>query len=415
MRTRTDPFFVAAGLYLTVGLLAVVGNLTVGLGVLEPVPRLRWVTIHLVTIGGATQALFGALPRLVGGDATGGRTRSHTRWGQWLALNAGYLLVLLGMATGESVVALAGATLVLGALALLLAAVWRLADDAAGAFARYYRVAPGFFVVGILAAFGMLLGVHGPGGYFGSLEAHVHANVWGFLGVVAAATLSQFLLALTGGDRRRPRLREVTFWGLTLGAVGLVAGPWLAVDALTVAGLATYVVGTAALLATVVAAARAGGALRDARVGHVLGAYVWLLVPVPLAPLVLLFPDLVPAAAVERAAIGGLVFGWLLQLAMGFLPAVAGAVGERDGDLPAAVAASSHAPSWAGVASVNLGVLALWATAVPALSNVAGALTTAGFALLAPPWAALLVALWTRLAESDRGGASPPVRTPSRD
>ncbi len=43
MRTRTDPFFVAAGLYLTVGLLAVVGNLTVGLGVLEPLTAfVRW-------------------------------------------------------------------------------------------------------------------------------------------------------------------------------------------------------------------------------------------------------------------------------------------------------------------------------------------------------------------------------------
>src|SRR6056297_660576 len=88
MKTRTDPFFLMAGLYLTVGLLAVVGVVGVDLGVLEPFARLRWVTIHLVTIGAMTQALFGALPALVGsavdrGEAAGGD--APTRWAQWLA------------------------------------------------------------------------------------------------------------------------------------------------------------------------------------------------------------------------------------------------------------------------------------------------------------------------------------------
>ncbi|WP_327053219.1 hypothetical protein [Halomicrococcus gelatinilyticus] len=406
MKTRTDPFFLMAGLYLTVGLLAVVGVVAVDLGVLEPFARLRWVTIHLVTIGAMTQALFGALPALVGSavdreEAVGGD--APTRWAQWLALNVGYVLVLLGMVTGATVVAVAGATLVLGALALLIVEVRRLTRRASRTLGRAYRVAPWFLVVGILAAFGMLFGLHGPGGYFGSLEAHVHANVWGFLGLVVAATLLQFAPAFAGTDRRRPRRRRVAVAGLTLGATGLVAGPWLAVHALTIAGLLTYVVGTAALLSVLVGAVRDGERTASTRVAHVVGAYGWLLVPVPFAPVVLLAPGVLPAAAIERAAIHGLVFGWMLQLAMAMLPAVVAAFDGRDGDLADRVASTDYAPSWVGVAAANLGMLALWLAALPPFEAVAGTLSTVGFALVAVAWASLVVALWSRLAGGGRG------------
>ena len=409
MNARNDPFFRMAGLYLTVGLLAVVGTVAVDLGVLDPLARLRWVTIHLVTIGGMTQALFGALPALVGSavgreDAAAGPASS--RWGQWLALNVGYLLVLFGMVTGATLVTVTGATLVLVALALLVATVWRLTRGATGTLGRAYGVAPWFLVVGILAAFGMLLGLHGPGGYFGSLEAHVHANVWGFLGIVVAATLLQFAPALAGSDSRhsvRPRRRRVAVAGLTLGAAGLVAGPWLAVHALTIAGLLTYVVGTAALLATLVGTVRHGERTSSTRIAHVVGAYAWLLAPVPFAPVVLLAPGLLPAAAIERAAIHGLVFGWMLQLATAMLPAVVAAFDGRDGDLADRVASTDYAPSWVGVAAANLGVLALWLAALPPFEAVAGLLSTVGFALVAVAWAGLVTALWSRLAGGRRG------------
>ncbi|WP_433629531.1 hypothetical protein [Halomicrococcus sp. NG-SE-24] len=398
MQARNNPFFVMAGLYLTVGVLAVVGKLAIGIDFIEPLVRLRWVMIHLVTIGGMTQALFGALPHLVG--SVGGSTSSlssRLRWLQWISLNAGYPLILYGMTTGSNLIAVTGATIVLFALALLLVTVYRVSAGLHGSMlSRYYRVAPWFLVVGIFAAFGMLLNIHGPGGYFGSIEAHVHANVWGFLALVVAATLLHLIPALAGTDLRYPRLKRVTFWGVTIGAIGLVSGPWLAMHVLTFTGLAIYVVGTIALLANIVGTKRAGGCTKDARVGHILGAYVWLVFPVPWAPLVLLFPNVVPGRAIETAAINGLVFGWMLQLAMAFLPTVVDAFQGSEGlvNLKGAVEASHYAPSWAGVVSINLGMLALWATAFPVFSNVAELLSVAGFALIALPWAAFVVRLW---------------------
>lgn len=420
MRRPTHAFLTLAGLYLAVGLLAVTGRLVVEVGLVETLPRLRWLTIHLVTIGGLTQSLFAALPHLAGGSGgtdTGSRTPAggRSRWAQWLLLNAGYPLVLIGMATGSTETAVAGATLVLAALGLLLVQVRRVAT---GRFAPFYRVAPWFLVVGIFAAFGMLLGLHGPGGYFGSIEAHVHANVWGFLALVAAPTLLRLVPRFAGADLAHPALERVTFWGIAVGATGLVAGPWLAIHALTFTGLAIYVVGTVALLANVVGTYRQADCPRDGRLGHLLGAYLWLVVPVPIAPFVLLFPDLVPAAVIERAAINGLVFGWMLQLAMAFLPAVATAllaVPDRGlVDLVARVDADFPAPRWTQVATVNFGMLALWLTPIPLPPGVEPALALTGYTLVGVAWATFLHDLWGVLTRSDTAETAHPTASGSQ-
>ncbi|WP_205254475.1 hypothetical protein [Halorussus sp. JP-T4] len=413
MRLRTNPFLLMAGLYLTVGLAAVAGKLAVEAGLIDALPRLRWLTIHFVTIGAMTQALFGALPNLAAAVGGGETVPSRGRWLQWVTLNASYPVVLLGMATGSTAAAVAGATGVLAALSLLVVSVYRTNLGAVAGrdegLVRYYAVAPWFLVVGVFAAFGMLLGVHGPGGYFGSIEAHVHANVWGFLALVAAGTLLALVPRLAGEPLRYPRLKPVTFWGVTLGATGLVAGPWLAAKALTMAGLAVYVVGTLALLVNLVGTWRLGGCARDARFGHVVGAYLWLVFPVPWAPLVLLFPETVPAAGIEAAAIEGLVLGWMLQLAMGLLPTVAVALREAPTDLLASLDASAHRPRWAGVAAVNAGMTALWLTAFPAFEGVEATLTLAGYALVGLAWLVFLPDLWRALldrpADDPRMGA----------
>jgi cytochrome c oxidase cbb3-type subunit 1 len=414
MQTRNNPFLLIAGLYLSVGLLAVVGRLSVEFGALDSLPRLRWLTIHFVTIGGLTQALFGALPALVSSADAPTAATTRNRWFQWLTLNGGYPLVLIGMATGDTTTAVVGATLVLVALGGLLVTVFR-TSTSGDQRTRFFRTAPWFLVVGILAAFGMLLNRHGPGGYFGSIEAHVHANVWGFLALVAAGALLMSIPHLFGAELRYPRLRSVTYWGITAGAAGLVAGPWLARHELTMGGLAVYVVGTVALLANVVGTYRAGDRTHTRRFALVLGAYLWLAFPVPWAPLVLLFPEAVPGSAIELAAIDGLVFGWMLQLAMAFLPAVAVVLRNESAEVGSQLNTATGVvgpPSWLQIASVNVGMLALWATAMPPLEAVAASLTLVGYLLIAVGWGFLVVDLWTALA-SRAPVAGPVAESPS--
>ncbi|QLG48396.1 hypothetical protein [Natrinema halophilum] len=403
LHTRTNPFLLMAGLYMVLGVLAATGKLTFELGLVEALPRLRWVTIHFVTIGGMTQTVFGVLPRFVAAVTDGSRSIHYrNRWLQWGALNAGYPLILIGMTAGSATTAGTGAGMVLVALVSLFVTLYRLrpASNRSGGVGRYFRTAPSFLVIGILAAFGMLFGIHGPGGYFGSLEAHVHANVWGFLGLVVAGVLLTVLPRLLDVPLRFPRLRVITYWGLTVGAMGLVAGPWLARHEFTIGGLAMYVLGTTALLVNVGGTYRLSERTWDSRFVLVLGAYLWLLFPVPWAPLVILFPDAVPAGAIETAAINGLVFGWMLQLAMAFLPVVAIAAlqpsSEFIGAIPDATEEGSS-PSWLQVGSVNTGMLFLWATAFPPVVDVASLLTLAGYFLITAAWAVFVVDLWGAL------------------
>ena len=396
--TRIDPFFLVAALYLAVGVAALAGRLSAEAGLVAGLPRPRWTTIHLVTIGGMTQALFGALPRLA--RASGAGRIEDRPWLRWLASNAGYPLVLIGVTTASTPVAVVGAALVLVALATLGAAVaGARGTGPIGAF----RIAPWFLAVGILVAVGILTGTHGPGGYLGSLEAHVHANVWGILGLTAAGALATLVPRVVGEPFPHPGRLSWSFAGLALGAAGLVAGPWLAVAPVTFGGLALYLAGTILLLREVVGAWRAAGGL-DARFGHVLGAYVWLLFPVPWAPFVLLAPDLVPAGAIERAAIDGLVFGWMLQLAMAFLPVVVSWAGTAGRGVEGAVAAVGT-PARVGLVTINAGVLALWVTAMPVLEGLDGPLTVAGLALVGVAWARFVVDLWGVLVGARRGGA----------
>lgn len=397
---RLDPFLVMATLYLTVGLFVLGGRLVADLGLLTGLPRPRWTTIHLVTIGGLTQALFGALPRLL--SEGGGTDRPGPSWPRWAALNVGYLFVLIGMTTASTTVAVVGA---LGVLAALVALGVNAVRAGGAEETVAFRIAPWFLAIGILAALGILTGTHGPGGYFGSLEAHVHANVWGFLGLTAGGALTLLVPRLIDRPLPRPGWRSWSFAGIAVGAAGLVAGPWLAFHPLTFGGLAIYLGGTVLLLWNVVGAWRSDGSL-DARAGHVLGAYLWLLFPVPWAPFVLLAPDLVSAGAIERAAIDGLVFGWMLQLAAAFLPILIAGATPAGIDVEGAVDAVGRS-SWAVVAAVNLGVLALWTSAMPVLTAFDDALGFAGLALVGLGWAGIVVGLWRVTDRAGVAGVAP--------
>ncbi|MFB6091725.1 MAG: hypothetical protein ABEK02_01800 [Haloquadratum sp.] len=409
LQTRNNPFIAMAGLYLVVGAIALLGKILGEAGGVTTVPRIRWTAIHFVTIGAVTQALFGVLPAFLAGTTPPTATGDQTaRWLQWLSLNAGFPFILLGMVTGRTVTASVGAVLVLVALGGLIRTVYGLESDSDST--RYFRTALWYLVVGILAALGMLLNVHGPGGYFGSIEAHVHANAWGFIAITVAGVLLGVLPRLFEADLAYPRLRAPVYWGLTVGAAGLVAGPWLALDAVTVAGLGAYVVGTATLLATVIGTYRRSDRSQQKRLALVLGAYLWLLFPVPWAPLILLYPETVPGAAIELAAIDGLVFGWMLQLAVAFLPLVATASKTDIQALPEAIGATSRTvrePTWLQIGSLNAGVGVLWLAAIPRLAPVATELTVGGYLLIAVGWVLFLADFWAALILSDDRPATP--------
>jgi cytochrome c oxidase cbb3-type subunit I len=387
MRALRNPFYLMAGVYLVLDVLALAAMALVTAGVGVPIPNLSWLRIHLLTIGVVTQVVLGALPSLMAaklGVKPPGRALSATLW---LLVNASFALLLYAMPLGLNLLSAIAAGGVFLAIVILLAS-FHLSGACPPFRARagtlLFIAGPIFFLFGIYMAVSMLLGWPARGGFFGQLEGHVHANVWGFLAMIVAGFLLERIPAAVGRPLRWPRLVSITTGLLIFGGAGLVLGPWLGILPMTMAGIAVYIIGTATLLANLAATAVAGRRW-TANIAHLLIAYVWMIVPAAVAPIVLAVTGKLPTGKVEAAAVSGLIAGWVLQIALGALPLRLRELRHL---------AAGWDGWWLSVALLNLGVLLIWVAAFVSAADLTTTLTVAGYALLAvaatPPVIAIL-------------------------
>jgi hypothetical protein len=276
MLATRNPFYLMAGLYLLLDALVVAAMVLVTAGILPSIAGLGWLRVHLLTIGVATQLALGLLPGIaaarLGTKAPDPRLTPIV----WLLVNVSFALLLVSMSAGMATVAAASTMGILVATALMLGTVIRSGVHApAGrrAGARLYVAGPIFFLIGTTMALSMLLGWSSPGGFFGLIEAYVHANVWGFLGLVVADVLLDRVPTQIRQPLRYPRLVLAMTWLLIGGAAGLVAGPWLAFDPLLLGGIILYMMGTGMLIVNLAGTMQAGHRWTP-NLSHVLLAYV---------------------------------------------------------------------------------------------------------------------------------------------
>jgi cytochrome c oxidase cbb3-type subunit I len=387
LRVFRNPFYLMAGVYLMVDVLALAAMALVLAGVLAPIPNLVWLRIHLLTIGVVVQVILGTLSGYVAarlGAQPPGRALNITLW---LLVNLSFALLLYSMPQGLSQEAAIGATGLFVAVVLQLVSLHRRGacpPFGSRASMALFIAGPMFFLIGIFMAVSMLLHWPAPGGFFGEIEGHVHANVWGFLAMVVAGFLLELIPAAVGRPLRWPHLVSITSWLLILGALGLVGGPWLGIMALTMAGIAIYVAGTALLITNLAATAIAAHRW-TANIGHLLFAYIWMIVPAAIAPIILAITGRLPSGAVEAAAVSGLIAGWVLQIVFGALPMRLRTIRQR---------ATGWDGCWVSVVLLNLGALLIWVAAFASSSDLRGSLTVAGYSLVTvasiPPLIAIL-------------------------
>ncbi len=281
--------------------------------------------------------------------------------------------------------AAAGAALVFTAVASLvgnLYAAARRSPQGISPGTRFYLSAPIFLLLGIGLAVGLLLGLPAPGGVAGIREAHIHANLWGFVALTAAGILLDLLPVLTGRPLARPGWVPAIYWLTTAGAALLVAGPLLEAAPVMMAGMIPFAVGNVLLLCNLPWKRGQDGPM-PVRVAHIKAAYIWAFAPIVLAPVLHLSPVFLPFSAIEKAALQGLVFGWALQLAVAVLPVLAG---------------SSRDASRFDLLAMNAGPGALWAGSI--LSDFVpwgGRVVSIGFALIAATVLTALVEMWKLL------------------
>jgi hypothetical protein len=237
---------------------------------------------------------------------------------------------------------------------------------------KFYITGIFYLLVGIIVGTGLFLNWSTALYIKVPLEVHIHSNSWGFMSLVFAGLLVDFIPMITGQKLNGSTL---IYWGMTLGAFGLVLGPWLGGDPgliPTVLGLILHLSATAWLLVGMVRALRQSGRLNGAGAWHLVSSYLWILAPVFAAPLIL--TGVLASGPIEATAPQALIYGWVLQFGIALVPYVARRFFLREEN-------PSLGGSWGSLAAATLGSLLVWASIfiVPAR----GVLYGIGFALYA--------------------------------
>lgn len=376
------PYLLVILIYAIVGLLSAIDASLVSLNVFNVFPALRWMRVHFVTLGILSQTIFGLLPTLVASFSK--KPRPPMRWDIWLLLNAGLVVLIGGFGGIIQPVIFIGGALVFAAVILLAIELVSL-RDASPASLKFYLTALAFLLVGIIIGTGLYLGWSEPLRIKVPLEAHIHANTWGFMSLMFVGLLIDLVPSMTGQRFGSARAIRVIFWGMTLGAIALVLSPWIGgVEALTIGGIVLHIGATVVVLVSLVHAFRAAHKLNSVGAWHLIGSYAWILMPVLVAPLIL--TGVLESGPIESTAPQALVYGWMLQFGIALVPYVARKFILKQTD--AALGGCRGT-----LIAMTLGSLLVWLSIFSGAS-LRGALYAAGFALYALAFVRLLKELF---------------------
>lgn len=357
------PYLVMVILYLVVAVLAALDAALTSFQILPWFNGLRWLRIHFITLGALTEVAFGLMPILAAARA--GRERPAIRWDIWLLLNAGLLILIVGIPLYSYPLILTGGTLVFVAGALLMQQLAGYKPRPVPAAQRQPEGTPSGrkFYIGGLAY--LLLGIIvGTGLWFGwgealriavPIEVHIHANNWGFMSMLFAGLVADMYPRLTGQKLPWPRSFEAIFWLMLFGTLGLVIGPWTKSNWFSVPGLILHLAGTVLLLANMIQPVFRNRAARTPGAAHMITAYAWQLAPVLVAPLIIANVPGFPGAGIEANAPQALIYGWVLQFGFALIPYLFYRLFQPEQEAKAG-------GSWLSLVAVHLGGAFLWAS-----------------------------------------------------
>lgn len=367
------PYLLTTLIFTFVALLAAADASLVSLNLVGMFPALRWVRVHFVTLGMISQVIFGLLPLLVA--LLSKKPRPGMRWDIWLTLNVGLVTLVAGFSGVNQPMIFAGGTLIFIAAVLLLIQLWSIRGGEAPASLKFYITGIFYLLVGIIIGTGLFLNWSGALYIKVPLEVHIHANSWGFMSLVFAGLLVDFVPMITGRALGERNATIFIYWGMTLGAFGLVLGPWLGGDPgliPTVLGLILHMASTIWLIVLIIRSFTESGRLNSPGGWHLVSSYLWIAAPVVAAPLIL--TGVLQSGPIEATAPQALIYGWVLQFGISLIPFIARRFFLRE----------EHprlGGSWWSLAAATVGSLLVWASIF--ILPMQGLLYGIGFALYA--------------------------------
>lgn len=320
------PYFIMAILYLSMAFLMALDVALVDWQILPWFNGTVWLRVHFITLGVLTEVTFAVMPALVAIYYRLPRPKFH--WDIWLLLNAGILTLLIGMPLVNRLLIFTGGTLIFAAASLLLIQLVQLrsqdqsrkATESSHAGRKFYIAGLSYFLLGIIVGTGIFLGWSEPLFINTPVEVHIHANNWGLMSLVFAGLIVDLYPVWAKRPLASPKSITPIFWMMTLGAFGLIFGPWFANTYLLVPGLLLHLAATIWLLFNVIKPLWGDREAWTLGMWHIVLSYFWLLAPILMAPLVLFKIAGIPTSTIEGNAPQALIYGWLLQFAFAVVP-----------------------------------------------------------------------------------------------
>ena len=365
------PYLLTTLLFTFVALLSAADVSLVSINLVSAFPALRWVRVHFITLGILSQVIFGLLPLLVASLSK--KSRPSMRWDIWLTLNVGFIVLVAGFGGMNHPMIFAGGTLIFISATLLLIQLWNVRGGDAPESLKFYITGMFYLLVGIIIGTGLFLNWSDALYIKVPLEAHIHANSWGFMSLVFAGLLVDFVPMITGRPLSNTKNISLIYWGMTLGAFGLVLGPWLGGSLPpTVSGLVLHLSSTIWMVVMMIRAFKESGKLNSAGAWHLVSSYLWIIAPIGMAPFIMF--GIFEAGPIESTAPQALIYGWVLQFGIALIPYIARRFFLKE-ETP------ELGGCWGSLAAATAGSLFVWASIfiVPAR----GALYGIGFALFA--------------------------------
>lgn len=404
----TRPYLVMILLFGTAALIMAGDAAMASLGLAPWFNGLRWLRVHFITLGLLTELVFGLAPAVVASRA--GRPQPRTRWDIWLTLNAGLLVLLAGIPLVNGWLIFSGGLLVFVATVLLMFQLAGLRSSGAPAAVapsgrRFYLTGLAYLLLGIIVGTGLWIGWPAALAIQVPLEVHIHANNWGFLSLVFAGLLADLYPAVARRPLAWPRSLNAIYWMMTIGALLLVSGPWVKVDLLAVPGIILHLGATGWLLANVIKPVWSDRATWGPGLWHVLTAYIWIVAPVLVAPLIILKVPGFPGAGIEQSAPQALIYGWVLQFGAAFIPYLF-ARWLRPTQ-PAGLGGS-----WFSLGAIHVGAVLLWASIF--LKDIQGIVHGLAYVSWTAALIPIVIQIWrmTRDALEDDSAGRDPQRRP---
>lgn len=383
------PYLLMSLLYLSLVALAALASALTGLEIMRVFGSLKWLRVHLVTLGAFSEIIIGLAPVLVA--KVRGLPRPKMRWDIWLSLNTGLVLLLIGIPTITHSLIITGGTLVGIAVVLVIkqlldmrpAPIQKNVPHNDGR--RFYITGLGYLVIGGLVGTGFWLGWSEILHIASPIEVHVHTNLWGFAAIIMAGLLVDLYPMFANRPLPWQRTIPWIYWNMTLGALGLISGPWLNVNLFTVVGLVLHTLGSILLLVIAIKPLLGDRRAWSPGMLHLFTSYVWFFLPVVVAPMIVARASDFPVQEVSGNGGPILIFGWIVQFGYALIPYLFTRFFEPQ--KPAHLGGT-----WLSLAFVNIGSVLFWVSLFfPNLEQVSRVLAYGFWILSGLP---ILITLW---------------------